>query len=354
MENEALEKDNLEHFYFQKVRFKLLLILSLVIICFFSIALSVTVSGYDISVVDTYKTIINHILGDIQDSVDDFIVWDTILPRSLFAIIVGAGLAVAGVAMQNVMKNPLADSYTTGIASGSSLGMAIAMCLGISISVGYGSIIVLLMTFIMAIIPTALILILLPKRNTSPATIILIGISLSYFFSSFNTLILVSVEAETLAHIYNWQVGTLANITWDYLPIAFVITLIGSIFLMVFSNKLNVISLNDDEAKSLGVDVESYRMIILLVLSIMVAVVVAYAGVIGFVGLVAPHIIRSLIGSNNKFLIPSAMLLGSVLLILSDIACRAIRDSYMPAGLMMSLIGGPIFVFIILKTKNMW
>lgn len=348
------ENDQLAHDYFKRTRFKLLLILVLAVICFMSIPLSVTVSGLDISMWETYVTIYEHITGNVSDNVNDFIVWDLNLPRALFAIITGAGLAVAGVAMQNIMKNPLADPYTTGVSSGASFGMAIALCAGLTMGSGNGSIGILLLTFILSLIPTAIILILLPKRNASPATIILIGVSISYFFNAFDTVLLVSMDADTLANIYTWQVGSFARVNWDSIPITLLAMLIGAVTLILLSNKLNIISLGDDEAISLGVDVETYRMGILVVLSLMVSVVVAYAGIIGFVGLVAPHVVRSIIGSNNKFLIPTSMLVGAVFLIVSDIVCRMINNSSLPVGSMVSLIGGPIFVYIVLKSNNMW
>ena len=349
-----IENDKLVHDYFKKTRFKIMLIIALAVMCVLCISFSVTVSGLDISPIETYEVIFKHITNNIDNNLEDYIVWDLNLPRALFAIITGAGLAVAGVAMQNIMKNPLADPYTTGISSGASLGMAVVMCAGITMGQGNGSIAILLMTFIMSLIPTAIILLLLPKRNTSPATIILIGISLSYFFNAFDTVLLTTTDADTLARIYTWQVGTFQYVDWSSIPFTLGAMIVGSSALMVMSNKLNIIALGDDEATSLGVDAETYRLIILVVLSLMVSMVVAYAGIIGFVGLVAPHVIRSIIGSNNKFLIPTAMLAGSLFLLGCDILCRMVNSVTLPVGTMASLIGGPIFVYVVLKSKNMW
>lgn len=332
---------------------KVLFLIILVILAISSVAISITVSGYDISFVETYRTIIDHILGNPMDAdqkLSDYIVWDMNLPRALFAVLAGFSLAVGGTAMQNVMKNPLADPYTTGISSGACLGMSLATVLGLSIY-GYGSSGVLITTFVFALIPLLLVVFILPKRAVSVATLILIGIAISYFFNAANTVLLVSTDAETLQSIYNWQVGTLANLSWDSIPMVAVITVFGSIVMWIVSRQMNVLALGDEEASSLGVNVELYRTLILLILSVMVAVVVAYAGIIGFVGLVAPHIARSLIGANNRFLIPIAGMLGGVFLVFSDIMCRVIRDSYLPAGVMVMFIGSPFFIYIVLKSK---
>lgn len=332
---------------------KIVLLMVLVILAVSSVAVSITVSGYDISFAETYRTIIDHILGNPMDAdqkLSDYIVWDMNLPRALFAVLAGFSLAVGGTAMQNVMKNPLADPYTTGISSGACLGMSLATVLGLSIY-GYGSSGVLITTFIFALIPLLLVVFILPKRTVSVATLILIGIAISYFFNAANTVLLVSTDAETLQSIYNWQVGTLANLSWDSIPMVATITVIGSIVMWIISRQMNVLALGDEEASSLGVNVELYRTLILLILSVMVAVVVAYAGIIGFVGLVAPHIARSLIGANNRFLIPIAGMLGGVFLVFSDIMCRVIRDSYLPAGVMVMFIGSPFFIYIVLKSK---
>ena len=339
--------------YARSITVRLAIVIILTVLLIASVGISVTVSGYDISFLDTYSVIIDHIAGahmDADELIEDYIIWDINLPRALFAVIAGFGLAVAGTAMQNVMKNPLADPYTTGISSGACLGMAFAMVLGLSVT-GYGGTGVILNTFIFSLLPMILIVFLLPKRTASVATLILIGISMTYFFNAITTLLLVSTDAETLAQIYSWQVGSIVGMTWDSIPITFGATLAGSLVLWMLARQMNVLALGDEEARSLGVNVDTYRIAILLVMSVMVSVIIAYAGIIGFVGLVAPHIVRDFIGSNNKYLIPIAGLLGAAFLIFSDIFCRMINDSSLPVGVMASMLGAPVFIYIILKSK---
>lgn len=339
--------------YRHSVMLRIALAVVLLVLAILSIGISVTVSGYDISFEDTYRIIFDHISGkemDVDERLGDYIVWEMNLPRALFAVIAGFALAVAGCAMQNVMKNPLADPYTTGISSGACLGMAVAMVLGLSVT-GYGRDGVLLSTFIFSLIPLTLMIFILPKRTSSVATLILIGIALTYFFNAVTTVLLVSTSAETLAQIYSWQVGSIANLDWSSIPVTAVATIVGSVVLWFLSKQMNVLALGDDEAKSLGVNVDSYRSLIMIVLSVMIAVVVAYAGIIGFIGLVAPHIVRAFIGSDNRYVIPISGLFGGVFLVFADILCRIVGGSYLPVGVMVSMVGAPIFMYIIIRSR---
>jgi len=321
-----------------------------------SIGISVTISGLKISFIDVYKTIIDHIMGTKFTGgrvTDDYVIWNINLPRAIFAATTGAGLAVAGTVMQSVMKNPFVDPYTTGISSGACLGVAVAIVLGMSFTVinGMG---VIFNAFIFALIPMALILLLSPTRRTSPATLVLIGISLSYFLSALDSVLLSMASTETLAQIYTWQVGSFFSITWNdvYLPLSFVI--IGTAIMILVSKKLNVLALGDDEAKSLGLDVETVRVVLLIIISLMVAAVVSFAGVIGFVGLVVPHMVRLIIGSDNKFVLPASAAFGATFLLGCDILCRIINDGTVPVGVVVSMIGAPIFIILVVKSKNIW
>ena len=340
--------------YFRKARLNIVVIAFLAIVCVVEIGLSITVSGLNVSFSEVYNIIYNHITGNVMDKASDYIVVNLNLPRAIFAILTGFGLAVAGVAMQNVMKNPLAEPYTTGISSGACLGMAAAISLGFSMSYTIDNLAILILTFMMSMIPTSLVILLLPKRNTSPATIILVGVSLSYLFNAMNTTLLLFTEAETLAGIYNWQIGSFASIKWNSIAPVLIVTMIGTISLWLMSRKLNILSLGNEEAVSLGVDAESYRLAILIILSLMVSVIVAYAGIIGFVGLVAPHIVRAFTGSDNRYLIPMSAFLGAAFVLFCDIVCRLINDTFLPAGVMISLIGAPFFIMAVVKSKNMW
>lgn len=323
--------------------------------------LSLTVGTRDLSMGEVFRLFIDHLSGvtydrDIQHDLwyDDNIVWNYRLPRALFAIIAGAGLAVAGAAMQSVMKNPLADPYTTGISSGALLGVAVAMVLGFSAGMGgidgYGTII---NAMIFAMIPVIVIYVMSPFLNKSPATLILAGTAVSYLFNSLTDILLVSTDEETLSTVYKWQVGNLSDLSWDAIPFVLVSCVVGMAVLMVLSNKLNLMSLDDKDAKALGLDSEKMRIVCLIVLSFMAASIISFAGIIGFVGLIVPHMVRLVVGSDNRFVIPGAIAVGGAFLLGCDIVSRAIDVSaVIPVGVITSLIGAPIFLALIIRQRR--
>jgi len=252
--------------------------------------------------------------------------------------------------MQSVMKNPLAEPYTTGVSAGACFGVALSMVLGMSL---FPSLNMGFEAFLMALIPVAIIIVMSPKLNNSVATIILIGIALTYMFNAFSTFLLVTTDAETLASIYKWQVGSFTNITWDQLSLIAVFVIVGTIIIEILSHKLNIMTLGDNAAQSLGVNVRRMRILCLLVMAVMVACIVTYAGIIGFVGLICPHIIRLIIGSDNRFLIPAASAFGAAFLLFADSAAKWLSSMDMvPVGAVCGLIGAPLFLFILMHNRR--
>lgn len=179
---------------------------------------SLKVGFYKTSMQDTLRIIIDHLNGNITDVQADYIVWHTRLPQSLMAIICGAGLAAGGAVMQTVLRNPLADSYTTGISSGAFLGAALSIILGLSIIPGLGSIATVVNAFIFSLIPVGVIVIVSRRKSVTPSKLILTGIAVMYLFSAITTLLMVSATAEKLSDVYSWRVGTLANAGWASNP----------------------------------------------------------------------------------------------------------------------------------------
>ncbi|MBO4798580.1 MAG: iron ABC transporter permease, partial [Candidatus Methanomethylophilaceae archaeon] len=290
-----------------------------------ALAVSVTIGGFEISAVDVYKTIYNHITGAVPepqsaDYYSDYIIWDVRLPRVFFAIVAGVGLAVSGVAMQSLMKNPLAEPYTTGVSSGAYLGVSLAMAAGFTLAseaVGMAG-----NAFVFAMIPVALMILFSSRLGDSVATIILIGTALSYMFNAFSMLILISSDAETIADVYKWQVGTINSIGWDSLTMVAAVTAVCSVAIGLLSKKLNIMAMGENNAKSLGLNVRRIRIICLTVMALMVAFIISYSGIIGFVGLICPHMIRLVIGSDNRFVIPAAAAFGAAFLLFADTAAK--------------------------------
>ena len=332
--------------------------IALLAICIFGIFIAfglLSVSTYEsLNLWQAYEIIINHILGDdypvrSNEWWADKYIWSMAIPRGVGAIVAGASLAVAGSLMQSLMNNPLADPYSTGISSGACFGAVSAIIVGASFATLSSEIGIVVNAFIGAMIPALAIIVIAKKVQMTPATLILIGTALSYFFNSLVTYMMVTTDADSLQSAYMWQIGSLSNITWDDLPIIVLITLIGIVFSMMMSRQLNVLALGDKSAKTLGLDVEGFRTLCLTIMAIMTASIVAFTGIIGFVGLVAPHVVRLIIGSDNKFVLPISMSVGALLLIIADYFAVTLA---LPVGIVMSVIGSPIFFILIVWQKK--
>ncbi len=337
---------------------KFLLIIGLSVLLFVFTFYALSFNGMGIGFADCITYVFNHIFGVTYDPsspewMKDYMLWKKYVPRVLMAIIAGASLAICGVAMQSLMNNPLADPYTVGISDGACFGAVAAIVMGASTATVTSSAGLVTSAFICGLIPALIIIALSNVVRLTPATSILIGVALSYIFSGMEAMLMVTTDADTLKNAYLWQIGSLDKVVWDNLYIPTIIVAICSVYLIISSNKLNLLSLGDDSATSLGLDVNLFRTITMVIVSVTVAAVVSFVGIIGFVGLVAPHVIRLLIGGDNKFLIPVSMLAGALFLQVADILARTlVAPAELRVGLIASIIGAPVFLYIILKRKR--
>ena len=347
------EKELYRHDISKKVLFLVVVSILLVIVSIMSCAV-----GSGVSFSETFGMIIDHIRGVTYDPAsqaywDDYYICQNILPGVFMALTAGAGLSLAGAVMQNIMNNPLADSYTTGISSGACFGAGVAIVLGFTFGNTAGGMGIMINAFIGAMIPSAIIILLTKYVGNSPATVILIGTALSFFFNAMLTLLMVSTDAETLKEAFVWQIGSTTRATWSQIPPMLILVTVGAILVELVSKKMNVLSLGERTAKSLGMDVAQFRMLLLILLSILVASIIAFTGVIGFIGLVAPHIARYILGGDNKFVVPGSILIGALILVFADAASRALYAfGDVPIGVVMSFIGAPIFLYLIVRRKS--
>ena len=326
----------------------------IVIVCVAGYA--VTIGAYDIKFLESYQIIWDHIWGNVDpnDEVSvtkDYIVVTLRMPRIAVGIIAGAGLAVAGVVMQSTLLNPLADPYTTGISSGASFGATIAMTMGVTVATGQYAIV--LNAFIFSLVPMFVIMAVAKIKNSSPTVMIMAGIAVMYIFNACATVMMLWANPTDLQAVYEWQVGSVSRVTWDQVPIMFVVVLIGIIVMQLLSKKLNVLATGEDSANALGVNATQLRMINLLVVSLVSASIVSFTGLIGFVGLVSPHIARIFIGSDNRYLIPCSAVLGSALIVGADLVGRVIvAPATLQVGVVMAFLGGPMFLWLIMRKKS--
>ncbi|MCQ2069645.1 MAG: iron ABC transporter permease [archaeon] len=340
-----------QNFRLRKLLFIVIVAVALVILC----GISVGMGQYEISFAKVYECIWNAIVGGYDTkNVDMNVVVNQRLPRLCAAIIVGFGLAAAGAAMQSMLKNPLADPYTTGISSGASFGATVAIGFGIGSAI-FGNYSTVVAAFACSLVPAAVILLLAAMKKCSPAMMILAGISIMYIFNALTSYFMLVMDEQSMATAYEWTLGTLSKASWSNLPIMFAIAAAGSIALIYMAKYLNAMNGGDAFAKTLGINVQTIRILTLVIVSIIAAGIVSFTGVIGFIGMVAPHICRMFVGSDNKMLIPSAMALGAALTVFSDIIARVVITTQVPIGIITSIIGGPLFLFLVLRqSKEVW
>jgi iron complex transport system permease protein len=314
--------------------------------------------GTDVSFTRSYEVIIDHICGityapGSPDWWADYYIWNNVLPGVAMCVIAGAGLAIGGCVMQSMMGNPLADPYTTGISSGACLGAVTAIIMGFTFSTVAGEYGIITNAFVCALIPAIIIVLFSKYINNSPATMILLGTAISYFFNALVTFIMIGTDSDTLQSAFLWQVGSVTNASWSDIPIMLTIVVISSFAVGLASRKFNILALGDDSAKSLGLDVENFRILCLILLSVLIASIVSYTGIIGFVGLTSPHIARFLIGGNNRFVVPASMAIGALMLTSANVIARMLTSTAdIPIGVIMAFIGSPIFLYLVIRKKS--
>ncbi len=335
-------------FRYKKILVMLGLFVVLIVASFYGLA----VGSYELSLSEVYRIVIDHLmdLGGSLDTVDERVVWNQRMPRLLTGIAAGAGLAAAGAAMQSMMKNPLADPYTTGISSGASFGAVLSITLGIAVfSAQYGTVI---MAFIFSLIPAAIIILLSTFKRATSAMMILAGISVMYIFNAVTQYLMLVANNEQMAAAYEWTIGTLSKSSWQTLPIMAAVVIAGSVALLLMARYLNAMNSGDNYAKTVGINVERMRILILIAISVVSAAVVSFTGIIGFVGLVGPHITRMLLGSDNRFLIPGSIVMGAAIMVICDILAKSFTTTALPIGIITAMVGGPVFLFLIIRQKK--
>lgn len=342
--------------YYAMNRRRVLFILAFAALAVGSFFLTLGFGVYKISVQDAIQVFIDHLCGNVTDRFSDYYIWDVRTPRALGAFIIGAGLSVAGAVMQNDFKNPLAEPYTMGIASGAFFGSTLSIILGISLIPSLDGVSATVANaFILSLVPTAIILLVSRFCNMSPTAMILTGIAVMFLFSSITQILMVTAPSETLADAYAWRVGTLSNLKWQHIPVmaAACVSIVGVLWAM--SRKMDVMYAGDRAAQTLGESAKGIRVQTLVLVSVLTAVMICFTGTIGFIGLVGPHIARIFVGSSNRYLIPASAAFGGAFVLLADTVAKVSGANGLPVGVICSLIGGPLFVYILVKQrKSSW
>ena len=336
---------------------KYILILLLIIIL--SIAAAASMGAAKISFKDTGLILVSLIPGlnrfiDVSqlDPRDIVIISQIRLPRILLAIFVGIALASAGVIFQGLFRNPMADPFVIGVSSGAALGAAIGLVfiggsglLGISTTAVFALIGALMTTFLVYNIART-------RGKISVITLLLAGIALSAMLGSITYFIMI-FKVSDMAKVVFWVMGGLTSASWNSFFIVAPLITILVIISGFFMRDLNIISLGDERASQLGVQTEKTKKIILILASFTAAVAVSVSGIIGFVGLITPHILRLIVGPDHKILYPTSALAGGIVLLLSDTVARTVLiPREIPVGIITSIIGVPFFLYLLVKSKR--
>jgi iron complex transport system permease protein len=289
------------------------------------------------------------------DSVDSTIFYRIRLPRALFGALVGLGLALSGAVFQALLRNDLATPYTLGLSGGSTLGaLAVLHFAGGAISATWG---VPFGAFLgaMAVVVFVGLLARWLRGGTSTNTILLAGVTLNLFFSSFILLLQYLSDPYELFSMIRWMMGGL-NVTDIRLPLALTIPVLAcALFLCARARMLDLLSLGDEAAHHLGVSVDRTRALFLVVSGLLTALLVAYSGPIGFVGLIVPHLIRRLFGPGHRFLLPASALFGASFLVWCDTVARtAYAGHEIPVGIVTAFIGAPFFLYVLIRSARKW
>lgn len=277
------------------------------------------------------------------DPLHPTVVLDVRLPRILTATAVGGGLALAGCAFQGILLNPLADPYTLGVSAGAAFGAAVALLLNIQ---ALGGVSIPLFAFAGAALTLlAVIYLSTGAGGVSSSNLILSGIIVAAILSAGISFLKYLAEEQVAAIVF-WLMGSFGSRTWADAGTAFAAVGAGMLIFLFFGRDLNLLALGERSAASLGVDTRKVTLAVLVTASLVTAVCVSVSGIIGFVGLLVPHLTRSLVGPDNRRLLPAAFLAGAALLLGADTVTRAVLPAEVPVGVLTALIGGPFFCYI--------
>jgi iron complex transport system permease protein len=351
--NQSIETDENPYsgFVFKKL---IVIIVMIVFIVIFSIY-SISVGAYHLS----FGEVIDVIFGG-GDNVSRTVIWDIRIPRVVAAILVGGALAVSGTIMQCVLKNPLASPYTLGISSAAAFGAAVAIAISyIGIFSGtfietflkgtYG---MTISAFIWSMIAVLVIIILSRLISTTPESMILTGVAMGAIFTAALASLQYFVDSETLSSIVYWQFGDLSKAVANELWVIFFAFIPIVSYFLYKCIDYNAMEAGEDVARCLGVNTKNTLIISMTLASMITAICISIVGIIGFVGLLAPHMMRRIIGGDHRFLIPSSILLGAIILLVADFIGRNMFAFTFPVGIITSFLGGPLFIFILSRERK--
>lgn len=324
------------------------LLIFLPVILFFA---SFLMGRYPISPIDVVSTIMSPIFPQLEvSSTITTIVFEIRLPRIIGALVVGACLAMAGAAFQSIFKNPLVSSDLLGVSNGAGFGAALA------ILISGANIVTQIFAFIFGLISVS-ITYLISKTYRAGGILVLVlsGVAISAFFNSLISAIkFIADPDDKLPEIVYWLMGSLASVTMDKLLMITIPVIIGAVILLLLRWHMNLLAMGDEEAQSLGINPSRVRLLIIAGCTLLTSAAVSISGIIGWIGLIIPHMARMIVGPDNKILIPASLSLGASFLLLVDNISRAVISIEIPIGILTAIIGVPIFLYLLKRGYSEW
>lgn len=336
---------------FNKKAFIYLSFIGLISLLFVFMIFSILLGTANISPKEVIKIIIEKIIPiDFQmEETKSFIILNLRMPRIILAILVGASLSLSGCILQAIFKNPMADPYITGTSSGALFGASIGMLLFTNSNISLA-----LASFLGSLFSTFIIYGFSNKKGQiSITTMLLAGLVLSSLLGAIVQFIMIFSKKE-LINIFTFTMGSFSGATWNSTGIVALVLLIAFVYYYFHYKELNIISLGDDNAKAIGVNVDKTKKIFLAISALLTSITVAFSGIIGFVGLIVPHFFRLILGNNHKYLLPFSLVGGSILMLFCDNIARAsLPSGEFPVGIVTSIIGAPLFLVLLRKSKRL-
>lgn len=281
-----------------------------------------------------------------------FIIFEVRLPRIILAVLTGSLLSMAGAVYQAIFQNPMADPYVIGISSGAAFGATIAIIF-LPPMMLLGNSIVSLAAFLSAILTSILVyFISKTKRGVDTFSLLLTGVVISTVLSSFISLMMLAHQDEAMK-IMTWTMGSFNAKSWNHVLTILIPTVIGIFFTIYHGKDLNVLVMGEEEAMTMGLDTKRLKRNMLLICALLTSIAVSVSGIIGFVGLIVPHFIRLIFGSEHKFLLKASFVFGAIFMLLSDTIARSLLGGFeIPVGIITSLIGGPLFLILLVRYRR--
>lgn len=281
-----------------------------------------------------------------------FIIFEVRLPRIILAVLTGSLLSMAGAVYQAIFQNPMADPYVIGISSGAAFGATIAIIF-LPPMMLLGNSIISLTAFVCAILTSVLVyFISRTKRGVDTFSLLLTGVVISTVLSSFISLIMLAHQDEAMK-IMTWTMGSFNAKSWNHVITILVPTIVGIFFTIYHGKDLNVLVMGEEEAMTMGLNTKTLKRNMLLICALLTSIAVSVSGIIGFVGLIVPHFIRLIFGSEHKFLLKASFVFGAIFMLLSDTIARSLIGGFeVPVGIITSLIGGPLFLILLVRYRR--